>query len=42
MFGGGPVPFGTAGATAGEIAFGCADPLETGPGVVGMVELPLM
>ena len=42
MFAGGPVPFGTAVATAGEIALGCADPFETGPGVVGMVELPLM
>ena len=42
MFAGGPVPFGTAVATAGEIALGCADPFETGPGVVGMVELPFM
>ena len=42
MFAGGPVPFGTAVATAGEIAFACAEPFATGPGVVGMVELPLM
>lgn len=42
MFVGGPDPFGTAVATAGEIAFGWADPFETGPGVVGMVEEPLM
>ena len=42
MFAGGPVPFGTAVATAGEIAFACADPFETAPGVVGMAELPLM
>lgn len=41
MFAGCPVPFGTAVATAGEIAFASADPFETGPGVVG-IELPLM
>jgi hypothetical protein len=39
MFAGGPVPFGTAVATAGEI---CADPFDTGPGVVGIAEPPLM
>ena len=38
MFADGPVPFGTAVATAGEIVF----PFETGPGVVGMAEVPLM
>ena len=42
MFAGGPVPFGTAVATAGEMALGCAEPFETGPGVDGIVELPLM
>lgn len=41
MFAGGPAPLGTAVATAGEIAFGCADPFDSPPGVVGMVELPL-
>ena len=41
MFGGGPAPFGTAVATAGEIVFACAEPFESAPGVVGMVELPL-
>ena len=32
----------TAVAMAGEMACGYADPIETGPGVVGIVELPLM
>jgi hypothetical protein len=41
MFAGGPVPFGTAVATAGEMAFTWAEPFERGPGVVGMVEVPL-
>ena len=41
MFVDGPVPFGTAVATAGEIAFACADPFDSAPGVVGMAELPL-